>query len=236
MRSGATSPSDPDAVGAVTVEACVTSVAEALDAVNAGADRLELCVRLDVGGLTPPAELVGTVARTVPVPVFVLVRPRAGDFRARSGELETMVASVRDARVAGAQGVVVGLLDSEEAIDRAGVAGLVAAAGELPLTFHRAFDEVVDPLASIETLAELGVARVLTAGGPGTAWEGRAMLRRLARAVAGAVSVVAGGRVRGDHVRALIAETGVREVHARAQGIPGVCRALGRSAAAEATS
>jgi copper homeostasis protein len=215
-------PDDPP----VTVEACVTSLAEARAAVAAGARRLELCRSLAVGGLTPSPAAIADVADAVPVPVYVMIRPRAGDYRARGGEVDDMRRAIEASIDAGADGLVLGLLDGDGTVDATAVAELVEAAGARPVTFHRAFDEVRDPHAALAALADLGVARILTSGGADTAWDGRAQLRRLVHAAPANMTILAGGRVRGDHVRDLVGATGVREVHARASGVAGVCDAL----------
>jgi copper homeostasis protein len=127
---------------------------------------------------------------------------------------------------AGASGFVLGVLDGHAGIDIPAVAELVDAAGSRPVTFHRAFDAVQDRLRALERLEASGVRRVLTSGGAATAWEGRDELRRLVGAGCPGITILAGGRVRGDHVRELVTRTGVREVHARASGVAGVCQAL----------
>lgn len=214
----------------VVVEACVTSVAEAVASVRAGAHRLELCVDLEVGGLTPGVELLGAVVEAAGAPVFTMVRPRPGPFRVPPTEIDRMAATVATLRAAGARGIVLGVLDADGGIDGPALSTLVAAARPLPVTFHRAFDEVGDAEAALETLLEMGVARVLTGGGPGRAWDQRDRLAELVRAAADRLTVLAGGGVRDNHVVELVAATGVREVHARAAGIPGVVQALQRGA------
>ncbi len=212
----------------VQVEACVTSLDEAVACASWGADRLELCRDLASGGLTPPVSLVREVGRAVSVPVFVMVRPEAGPFRARSGVTDVMLQQIRALKVAGASGLVFGLLGPNGGVDRPAVTALCEAAGPLEVTFHRAFDEVPDPDRDLDTLASLGVTRVLTGGGGGSAWEGRHALARYVRRARARPGILAAGGVRGDHVVALVRETGVREVHARASGIEGICAALGR--------
>lgn len=211
----------------VRVEACVTSLAEALEACAVGADRLELCRDLDVGGRTPPTDLVASVVDAVDRPVFVLVRSGESDVDLSATDVRALVRGIEAAREVGAAGVVVGALTRARAIDRPALDGLLAATAPLPLTFHRAFDGVADPLSALEILAEAGVNRVLTSGGAERAWEGRRSLRALVDRAAGRVGILAGGGVRGDHVGRLVDETGVVEVHARAAGIPGVVAALG---------
>jgi len=201
-------------------------VDEAVGAAEAGAHRLELCVHLETGGLTPSVALVEAVKKAVPLPVFVMARPRSGPFVFTAAEVEETLRDVERVAGAGADGVVVGFLTAEGEVDVGSVARAVSAAGPLPVTFHRAFDETHDLQASLGTLASVGVRRILTGGGPGAARRNADALAGLVRAAGGDVEILVGGQVRGDHVRHLVAYTGAREVHARAEGIPGVCRAL----------
>jgi copper homeostasis protein len=137
-----------------------------------------------------------------------------------------MIGEIAEVRSAGAGGLALGLLDARGRVDVDALRPLVVAAGPLPVTFHRAFDEVADPLGALDDLVALGVARVLTGGGPGTAWEGRALLRELVRRGGDRITVVAGGRVRAGHAAALVAATGVRELHARAEAFPALAAAV----------
>ncbi len=210
----------------VLIEACVTTPAEATAAARAGAYRLELCRDLETGGLTPDRDLVTAARDGAGIPVFAMVRPRAGSFVAQPGEGATMLAEIAALRALGIDGLVLGVLDRSARIDVALLRELVAAATGLPVTFHRAFDRIPDPLAALETLAELGVRRVLTSGGAPTAWEGRAVLRDLVRASQHGVTILAGGAVRADHVRELVAFAALEEVHARAAAIPDIIHAL----------
>ena len=159
-------------------------------------------------------------------PTFVLVRPRAGSFRTNSAEVERLVAEVAAMVALGADGVVVGALDASGRVDRQTVVELVGAAEGVPVTFHRAFDQVEDPFGEVEFLVGAGVKRVLTSGGEATAWEGRDVLRRLVALCAGELTVLGGGGIRGDHVGRLVEETGLTEVHARASAIGGIIAGL----------
>ena len=210
----------------IVVEACVTSLPEARDAVRGGAARLELCADLATGGLSPDPAMTVALVEELDVPVVVMVRPRAGTFRMTPREVSAMAGEIESLARVGVGGVVLGVLDSGGFVDGTGLAELVSAAGSVPVTFHRAFDEVSDSLRALETLADAGVARILTSGGGATAWEGRLRLRDLVEAAAGRLSIVGGGRVRGDHVKGLVAATGLTEVHARASAIPAIVRAL----------
>jgi copper homeostasis protein len=198
---------------AVLIEACVETVAGAVAAVGAGADRLELCSGLAEGGVTPSAGLVRAARRRVECPVHVLLRPRPGDYVYAAGDVEAMLADLRDMKLAGADGVVLGALTPAGEVDRELVARLVARARPLRVTFHRAVDRTPDLGAAVATIAELGIERVLTAGAAATAGEGAATLARLVQRFDPTVTILAGGGVRHDHVRRLVADTGVHEVH-----------------------
>lgn len=195
------------------VEACVQTIGSAEAAERAGADRIELCAALELGGVTPGAGQIRASRARVGVPLHVLVRPRAADYLYQEAELEAMVDDVREARRAGADGIVTGALDPGGFINMTAMARLVEAAGPLPVTFHRAFDQLRDQHEALESLIGLGVARVLTSGGAETAAEGVSMLAELVRASAGRIKVMAGGKIRAAGVSRIVAETGVSEVH-----------------------
>lgn len=213
----------------IVVEACVTGLGEAVACVAVGARRLELCRDLAVGGLTPDLAVARAVCGAVSAPVFAMVRSSAGPFHATPREVDALGRTIADLARAGVSGIVLGFLDRERRIDRAALSDLcaVAVAASLPVTFHRAFDEIAEFEPALESLIEAGVARVLTAGGLRSAWDGRDRLARLVALAGGHITIVAGGGVRADHVGALIEATGVREVHARASAVGGLCGALG---------
>lgn len=199
----------------VLVEAAVDSVASALAAERGGARRVELCDALFDGGTTPSAGMISAVKATVRIPVFVIVRPRGGGFVYTDAEVGVMRLDVEAARMLGADGIVIGALTRDGFIDVERVRTLVAAAGELPVTFHRAFDLVRDQEQALETLIAERVARVLTSGGTPTAIEGVEAIRALVRRAAGQIEVMAGGGVREETVQELVQRSGVREVHVR---------------------
>ncbi len=201
----------------VLVEGCVEGLADAQAAARGGADRLELCANLAVGGTTPSVEVVRTVKGRVFIPVFAMARPRGGSFVYTSAETQQTLDDIESVIAAGADGVVVGALTSDNEIDVATLRSLVARAGGVPVTFHRAFDETSDPARTLETLIDAGVQRVLTAGGKGTALEGAARLESLVEQAGDRIAILAGGKVRGNNARELIARTGVRELHARCE-------------------
>lgn len=182
-------------------------------AARLGVDRVELCSALPLGGVTPSLALIEAAAPGPPA--HVLVRPRAGGFTYSPDEVALTIADVRHAVAAGAAGVVVGGLRSG-VVNRDLVARVVDAAGGAAVTFHRAFDALADPLAALDTLAALGVARILTSGGPGTVADGLPGLAKLVEAAAGRIEIMAGGGVRPAMIEALVA-TGVDAIHASAK-------------------
>ena len=202
----------------VIVEAAVESLDDALAAVAGGADRLELCANLDDGGTTPSAALITAVREKVELPVLVMIRPRGGDFMYSDAELSRMYEDIAMARVLGASGVVLGVLDTFERLDLERSAALVEAAEGLPVTFHRAIDRVARRVVAIDALAALGVARVLTSGGAATASEGTDELRAMVRRAGDRLTIVAGGGVRANNARTIVERTGVTELHARCGG------------------
>lgn len=195
-------------------EACVTSLAQARAAQRAGADRLELCARIGTGGLTPRLDRLATVRTSVSIPVHVMIRPRSGGYSYSAPELDAMRQSIEVVRRSGAEGVVLGALTPGGAIDTDALANLLEVADGLSVTFHRAFDEVNDPISGLEHLIALGVDRILTSGGAPSARAGTPMLRRLVAVARGRIGVIACGKVRARHAAALMAATGVSEVHA----------------------
>ena len=197
------------------LEAAVECVEAAAAAERAGAARVELCLGLDDGGTTPTDPLIAAVVASLEIPVFVLIRPRAGDFVYSSDELAAMRREVVAATRLGARGVAVGALTSNRRIDVAATRMLVDAADGRPVTFHRAFDSTPDLSQSLEDAIQAGVARVLTSGGAATALEGADSLASLVRQAGSRVTIVGAGKIRAHNVAAVVAHTGLCEVHAR---------------------
>ncbi len=203
-------------------------VAGALAAEREGADRVELCAALSEGGLTPSLGLVATVlARVRRVGVQVMIRPRGGDFTVDEAERDVMLADIAALatlpRAPGVRlGFVFGALTAGNEVDAATVARLAAACGGAPITFHRAFDRVPDPAGALNALKALGIRRVLTSGCAPDAEAGAATLARLVAYAGNDVAILMGGGVRAGNVGALLARTGVREIHLRAmREVPG---------------
>lgn len=209
------------------VEVAADSLEAARMAARLGADRIELCQVLEIGGLTPSRALIEAVVAAVDRPVVVMIRPRAGDFVVSNDDLAIMAADIASSIEAGCRGIATGALRPDRSIDTHAMRRLLDAAGDLPVTFHRAFDLVPDPLAAVAELIALGVARVLTAGGravPGRAsrgrgtggapaFEGRRRIALLVDRAGRSLTVIAGGGIRGEQVAALVRESKVSEIH-----------------------
>lgn len=159
--------------------------------------------------------MIAACKAAVAIPVFVMIRPRGGGFVYSDEERDVMRRDTVVARELGADGIVIGGLHEDGTIDRAHVKSLMDAANELPVTFHRAFDFTPNLEASLESLAEAGVQRVLTSGGASTAAEGVKVLADLVRQAGSRLIVIAGGSIREDNVRSVVSLSGVREVHVR---------------------
>lgn len=198
----------------LTYEICIDSVAGAIAAEKAGAQRVELCAALFEGGLTPTLGTVrAALAAVSSIKVNVIVRPRGGDFIFDEHEVAAMEHDVALIREAGAHGVVIGALTPAGTIDRPVVERLLAAAGGLPVTFHRAFDMAADPFAALEELIELGVGRVLTSGQDVSVLEGAPLIAELVRRAGDRIIVMPGGGVTDRNVARVVAATGAREIH-----------------------
>ncbi len=208
--------------GPVAIEICAGDVESAIAAEAGGADRVELCDNLAVGGTTPSVGSIAEACRWVSIPVHVLIRPRAGRFAYSDRELAVMRRDIEAARALGAAGVVLGVLDDEGRVDRDRTAALVELARPLSVTFHKAIDHATDPLEALEALLALGVERVLTSGARASALEGLETIRSLVDRAAGRIAVMAGGRLASSHLDTVIRSSGVREIHLGSA----VCRAV----------
>ena len=202
----------------ILVEAAVEDLESALAAERAGADRIELCVNLNEGGTTPSTGLTAAVVDGTHLPVFVLIRPRAGDFVYADDEIDLMSRDIETAGIVGVAGIVTGALTSDYSVDVEQMRALVKSAAGLPVTFHRAFDATLSKSDVLEQLVDLGVTRVLTSGGTTTAMEGADIISALVDQAQDRIAIIAGGGIREHNVTDVIARTGVREVHTRFVG------------------
>jgi copper homeostasis protein len=212
------------------LEVCVDDVEGLAAAVAGGADRIELCSSLGVGGLTPSAGLMAEAAR-LDIPVIALIRPRSGGFAYSAAEERVMLRDIELAAGSGLAGVAIGALTPGNDLDLPLLRRLAGHAQGLQLTLHRAFDLVRNPAAALEDAIALGFHRVLTSGGATTASAGTARLAALVKQGQGRIQILAGGGVRPENVAALILSTGVDELHASCRAPsdnpPAALKALG---------
>jgi glucosamine--fructose-6-phosphate aminotransferase (isomerizing) len=197
----------------VLIEICVDSPQGLRDAVAGGADRIELCSALALGGLTPAPGLIA-LARDCPVPVRAMIRPRDGNFQFDGAERTAMLRDVDAVRAAGLGGIVIGALTPDGTLDIGLLRALVARAEGLDVTLHRAVDLLADPVAALDIAIDLGIATILTSGGAPTASEGMATITAMRARAGDRIEILAGSGVRASNVAALVARTGVRAVHA----------------------
>ncbi len=195
------------------IEGCVDSYASAMAAARGGADRLELCANLAIGGTTPSQALFEQVCRDCGVKINVLIRPRFGDFLYAPEELEEMGEEIARFRELGANGVVIGVLTAEGSLDRERMARLMERAGGMEVTLHRAFDMARDPFAALKTAAELGCRTILTSGQARSAAEGTELLRELRRRGSDRIAIMAGSGIKRGNIREIYEKTGVLAYH-----------------------
>lgn len=209
--------------GMALLEVCCYSMECAREAQERGADRIELCAAPLEGGLTPSLGVLKSVRQQVTIPVHPIVRPRGGDFCYTDGEFAAMLEDVRTIRELGFPGLVIGILDADGNVDMPRMRQVMAAAGTLAVTFHRAFDMCADAMQAFDNLKELGIARVLTSGQQSSAEKGLSLIGELI-ARGEAPMIMAGAGVRANNL-ALFLEAGVKEVHSSAgQWLPSEMR------------
>lgn len=199
------------------LEIAANSVASALAAQEGGADRVELCENLGEGGTTPSYGTLAVVRERLRIPLYALIRPRGGDFLYDGTEFETMRRDIEACVRLGCDGVVIGALDADGAIDVARCRELIAVAGALGVTFHRAFDAARDQVQALEDVIALGCARVLTSGGRASAPEGAEVIAALVRRGGPRIRIMAGAGIDAGNVRALAERTGAPEFHGSAR-------------------
>lgn len=196
-----------------TFEVAVDSLESALTAQACGAQRIELCADLPSGGLTPSPGLLELTCQRLDIPVAALIRPRRGDFLYNDDEIAVMRRDIDFARRAGAAAVVIGCLTADGAVNRGRMEQLTETAQPLPVVFHRAFDMCRDPLAALETLAGLGITRLLTSGQAASAEQGAAMIAQLVVRAAGRLAIMPGGGINAGNIAAIARISGAREFH-----------------------
>ncbi|HYS23541.1 MAG TPA: copper homeostasis protein CutC [Candidatus Eisenbacteria bacterium] len=195
------------------LEISVESLEAALAAARGGADRIELCGNLSAGGITPSIALMHAVREHLSIPVFVMIRPRAGDFVYSDAEFSEMRRSIVGAKESGMDGVILGILTKDHRVDVERTRELVEFAKPLPVTYHRAFDEAADLRQALEGVIQSGAKRILTSGGAKSALEGAAMLADLVEAAGERIVIVPGAGISAANIEQVAQRTGAREFH-----------------------
>ena len=195
------------------IEGCVDSFASAMAAIGGGADRLELCGSLVIGGVTPSPALFQQVRAAWEGRIHVLIRPRFGDFLYTDREGAQMEEEIASFRELGADGVVIGALTPDGALDEALLGRLMAQAGNLSVTLHRAFDMARDPIEALERAVALGFQTILTSGQAPSATQGMDCLRALRERAEGRISIMAGSGVKEENILSIHEKTGILSFH-----------------------
>ncbi|MDA9557280.1 copper homeostasis protein CutC [Vibrio sp.] len=196
----------------ITLEVCIDNIESLYTAMAAGADRIELCSSLALGGLTPSFGLIKKALDVSSIPIYVMIRPRAGDFVFNDDEIDLMEEEIAFYRDLGVAGVVIGALNSDATINQEALTRFMQAAGTIGVTFHRAFDLVADPLLSLDILIKHHVERILTSGQKETAYIGIGIIEELHIHSKGRISIMAGAGINASNVLELLT-TGITEVH-----------------------
>lgn len=195
-----------------TIEVCANSVQSALNAQTAGAHRVELCGNLWEAGTTPSHGVIKKARELLEIDVFVLIRPRGGDFVYSNLELEVMKEDIQACKAMGVNGIVSGALHPDNTIDMDKTQQLIACSKPLPFTFHRAFDLTPDLSQLLNTLITLGAQRVLTSGGQNKAANACTTLAQLHQLAQDKIIVLPGGGINQSNIQDLVA-TGCVEFH-----------------------
>ena len=197
----------------ILIEVCTGSLDDAVEAQAGGADRIELNSGLFEGGLTPSLGTLIEAKQRLTIPVMCMIRPREGGFCYTENELAVMQRDIQLAVDHGADGIVLGVLQEDGAIDLPRLRSLLARAGTCQTVFHRAFDVAPDPMLALEQLIDMGVTRILTSGQEETVYNGCALIRQLIEKAAGRIEILPGGGIDAFNLRDVLDRTGTDQIH-----------------------
>lgn len=201
----------------IKLEIAVFNIAAAIEAINAGADRIEFCENPSEGGTTPSyGSLVNLIKQTA-TPIFPIIRPRGGDFFYTDEEYEVIKADLLLVKELGYSGAVIGLLNEDGSIDINRTAELVAMAGNMEITFHRAFDRCKDPFQGLEAIIQSGCKRILTSGQVPNAGDALPLLKKLVEQANDRIIIMPGSGVRASNIKDILQHTGAIEIHSSAR-------------------
>jgi copper homeostasis protein len=199
------------------LEIAVFNIESAILAADLGADRLELCENPYDGGTTPSYGFLKNVCDIISIPVFPIIRPRGGDFLYSNAEFKQICYDIELCKDLGFKGVVSGILMEEGSIDYKKTSALVALAGEMQFTFHRAFDRAINPLHALEMIIETGANRILTSGQVPNAFDGKELIQQIVQQANNRIIIMPGSGVRSNNIKALQTFTSATEFHSSAR-------------------
>lgn len=199
------------------IEVCSYNYQSAVNAMNSGADRIELCDNMYEGGTTPSFGLIAKLREILDIDINVMIRPRGGDFYYDDFEFEVMKQDIRTCNQLGINGVVFGILNPDGSVDKGRNSELRDIASNMSVTFHRAFDMTADLFSSLDDLVSIGINRILTSGGFNTAWDGREVIKDLAIQSKGNIVIMPGSGINFQNIRSLKEFTCSNEFHLSAK-------------------
>jgi len=196
-----------------SIEICVDNVQSAIDAQNAGADRIELCNDLPEGGTTPGAGTICSARNNLTIALHVIIRPRGGDFLYTDLEYDIMRRDIDICGEYGIDGIVLGILNPDGSIDIERTAKLIELAHPMPVTFHRAYDMCRDPLQGLEDVIATGATRLLTSGQKNTVSEGTGLIKRLVKLAGERIIIMPGGGINTSNIASIAKASRAKEFH-----------------------
>lgn len=196
-------------------EACVENLSQVVQAKKRGADRIELCDRLDLDGTTPSRQLIVS-AKETGIPVRVMIRPRGGNFVYTEEELIQMIVSIEFCKKAEVEGVVFGILKNDNRLDYQQIGKLAGIASPLKVVVHKAIDDTPDPVEAVKNLLLIeNISAVLTSGGKPTAFEGQESLREMVKLMGDRMEIVAAGKITDDNIEEVHKQIGAKAYHGK---------------------
>ncbi len=195
------------------LESCCTSVEEVKKACENGASRIELCERIDLGGITPARKLLAASLSVSAIPINVMIRPRGGDFVYSEEEILQMIEDIRSYKSMGINGFVFGCLTPDNEVDIPAMKRLMAEVSGKKVTFHRAFDQVSNPEKALEDIISLGCTHLLTSGNMEDAFEGRFNIEKLVEQASGRITIIAGKGIRPQNLRQIALDSKAPQFH-----------------------
>lgn len=196
-------------------EKCIGSFLEAIEAQELGAERVELCDNLTEGGTTPSYGTIKVVVEKLNIPTFVIIRPRGGDFYYTPEEIEIMKEDIKVCKNLGVKGVVIGALNRDNTINYEAIQDMITLAKPMSVTFHKAIDELKDPVSEVKKLAKIGVNRILTSGTKETALEGKEILKKMIKEAGDEIIIIVAGKVTKENLDEISTLIPTKEYHGK---------------------